>query len=388
MIRNIVVPLDGSQFGEMAAPPALEIARQTGAQLHFVHVLVPLIVADPMMQYSMVEVEGMNEARQYLADMLKRLDVSGLKLAPAAILLDGPVLDAMKTYCSVHKADLVIMATHGRGPFARAIVGSVTNELLREIHVPMLVFPVHGEDAEPATARFRRVLIAIDGTLESEKVLTPAMELAQLSGAESTLLRVIPPQKPVDRTDQPPKVTEFHLGAQHGRTEEAELDRLTGLLRSHKLKAEARMIEHDRPDVAILEEAKRLNCDLIALETHGRSALARLFAGSVTDKVIRGATCPVLVHRAEHQPQKRESAMHSDELVSVFKAPDPVLARIVAADLANEGISCKVTGENQGGFTGVSAIGVEVLVHEDDVDRARKVIRQHEPRPGNEENQP
>lgn len=51
------------------------------------------------------------------------------------------------------------------------------------------------------------------------------------------------------------------------------------------------------PAVAILADADANSIDLIALETRGRSGLARLFLGSVADKVVRGATVPVLLRR-------------------------------------------------------------------------------------------
>jgi hypothetical protein len=70
----------------------------------------------------------------------------------------------------------------------------------------------------------------------------------------------------------------------------------------------------------------------------------------------------------------------TDELVSIYKAPDAVTANIVAADLKSNGIASKVSGENQAAFVGVPVVGVEVLVHADDVDRARKIIRKHEPK--------
>jgi nucleotide-binding universal stress UspA family protein len=61
---------------------------------------------------------------------------------------------------------------------------------------------------------------------------------------------------------------------------------------------QTRVLVHDQPASAILEEAKTHPSDLIALETHGRGGLARFFLGSVADKIVRGATVPVLVHRA------------------------------------------------------------------------------------------
>jgi nucleotide-binding universal stress UspA family protein len=56
----------------------------------------------------------------------------------------------------------------------------------------------------------------------------------------------------------------------------------------------------EQPGVAIIHEAKPPAIDVVALETHGRRGLSRLMLGSVADKVIRGATVPVLVHRPVH----------------------------------------------------------------------------------------
>jgi nucleotide-binding universal stress UspA family protein len=53
-------------------------------------------------------------------------------------------------------------------------------------------------------------------------------------------------------------------------------------------------LEQGDPATAILEIAKETGSDLIALGTHGRTGLGRLLMGSVAEKVVRGATCPVL----------------------------------------------------------------------------------------------
>ena len=62
------------------------------------------------------------------------------------------------------------------------------------------------------------------------------------------------------------------------------------------LKVQTRIAIEEQPGVAILENAKP-PIDMIAIETHGRGGLSRLLLGSVADKVIRGSTLPVLVHR-------------------------------------------------------------------------------------------
>jgi nucleotide-binding universal stress UspA family protein len=68
-------------------------------------------------------------------------------------------------------------------------------------------------------------------------------------------------------------------------------------LREQGLEVRTRVVTEGRPVAAILSEAEAGHCDLIALATHGRRGLSRLFLGSVADKVVRGAAASVLLCR-------------------------------------------------------------------------------------------
>jgi nucleotide-binding universal stress UspA family protein len=67
--------------------------------------------------------------------------------------------------------------------------------------------------------------------------------------------------------------------------------------RGLSVKVQTRVVVRSHIASAILEEAQNEFCDLIALAMHGRTGIKRLLLGSVCDKVLRGATCPVLVYR-------------------------------------------------------------------------------------------
>jgi nucleotide-binding universal stress UspA family protein len=68
-------------------------------------------------------------------------------------------------------------------------------------------------------------------------------------------------------------------------------------LRAQSLRVQTRVVVHMQPAVAILDQCLDLPSSMIALATHGRGGLSRALLGSVADKVIRGATTPVLVYR-------------------------------------------------------------------------------------------
>ena len=63
-------------------------------------------------------------------------------------------------------------------------------------------------------------------------------------------------------------------------------------------------VETGNPAMEIIRVANEINANLIAMSTHGRSGITRWAFGSITDRVLRGATTPVFLVRAREEPQK------------------------------------------------------------------------------------
>jgi nucleotide-binding universal stress UspA family protein len=310
MYRSILVPLDGSPFGEHALPWALRVARQTGAALRLVHAH-----ATPVGSYgetgalydNVVEEFTRRRELAYLRQIQRRVaeQVAG---PVTEVLVEGPVGDGLVAEARTAGADLVIMTTHGRGPLARAWLGSVADELVRRLSVPVLLVRPH--DVRPDLTQdpqVRHILVLLDGSPLAEQILVPAVDFASLTGADISLLRVVRPLVLGGDIDTlPPEMDETmlrQLRTLH-QEEQAEaqryLERIAGRLRDHGLRVIPHVAMHDQPAVAALDEIKRHAIDLVALATHGRSGLPRLFLGSVADKILRGTSVPVLVHRPAH----------------------------------------------------------------------------------------
>jgi nucleotide-binding universal stress UspA family protein len=188
------------------------------------------------------------------------------------------------------------MTTHGRGPVSRFWLGSVADQLVHRLPIPVLLIRTRDEVPPPAVeSEFRNVLVALDGTPTAEEILEPAGELAKLMGCSFTLLRVVP------GVVQHGPTKEAVLEAPVADTLRAEthlyLQRVAASLRDKGIHAQTRIIAHAHPAPAILEEAATGAYDLLALETHARRGLPRLFLGSVADKVVRGSPLPVLINR-------------------------------------------------------------------------------------------
>jgi len=305
MLQSILVPLDGSRFGEQALPLALTLARRAGAKLRIVHKHMPPppIHPDSVLAKDLsLESKSRDQEQGYLDSVVKKLTAAGASSVSSA-LVDGPLVEALCEHVAATKADLVVMTTHGRGPLSRFWLGSVADGLVRRLTTPLLLIrPQEGEGELDLTKEtsLRHFLIPLDGSPHAETILKPALEIGALLGADYTLVRVIEPV-PVVGIDLP--------GYAAGGTDLVLLEKLQALsrdylkgvaerLRGQGATVETRIVLNQLAASAILNEAATRRQDAIALETHGRSGLARLFLGSVADKVLRGATVPILVHRS------------------------------------------------------------------------------------------
>ena len=176
--------------------------------------------------------------------------------------------------------------------------------------MPLLLLRPHGPKP-PLTPEpeLKHILLPLDGTALAEQMLEPAYNLGRLFGADYTLIRVVKPVTPVTYNlegfspsqaaqsvlDQ---IEQIHAGL----CKEAE-GYLDGVARRLRDRAQGkpphirtRVVIEQQPATAVLQEAVA-PIDLIALETHGRRGLSRLFLGSVADKVIRGTSLPILVQK-------------------------------------------------------------------------------------------
>jgi nucleotide-binding universal stress UspA family protein len=303
MYRNLLVPLDGSTFGEHALPFAYSIAQRTGAVLHLAHVHVlndPIYVAGmPVIDADLHSLAREHE-RAYLAQIRERLSSTPeLSITCANLDNGGSVAGTLARYVETSKIDLVVMTTHGRGGLERAWLGSVADALVRCCPVPLLLLrPGEREPDIVQTPQFKHILIPLDGSALAEQILSPALELGGLAQAEYTLLRAV---EPFVLAGYAPLAQASRLDlklTQEGLAEaQRYLDRVAERLRSAVRPSRTRALLTERPAVAILDEARRQDVDLIAMATHGRSGLARLLLGSVADKVLRGARVPVLMAR-------------------------------------------------------------------------------------------
>lgn len=150
------------------------------------------------------------------------------------------------------------------------------------------------------------IMSPIDFSVHSHEALDAATELARSFGSEMCLVHVVPAIPKL-----PSASAFFHEAEYEQQLHEDAATKLNELAAKISAKGvPARTIVGTANDVSmeLLRIAEHNNVDLIVMATHGMTGWRRLAVGSVTDKVVRLATCPVLVLRAQAE---EESAEHS-----------------------------------------------------------------------------
>jgi nucleotide-binding universal stress UspA family protein len=306
VIRSILVPLDGSDFAEHALPLAASLARRTGATLHLVHAHAGVVVEAAMgvMIPDVYDLHDRQDEQAYLNDLGRRL-CEKVPMPVVTALLDGDVVQAVKSYAEREKIELVVMATHARGAFARFWLGSVADDLAHELTQPILLMrPGEGKADLGRETPLKSIVVPLDGSELAERATWPAAELARLFDAELNLVRV---NRPALMAAYLPEGAGAHgLGValeQAGELERKEreeakryLAEVAAMLAVRGVRCRADVTLEDRPAEGILAEAGARHADLIAMETHGRRGLARFFLGSVANEVVRGSEAPVLLY--------------------------------------------------------------------------------------------
>jgi nucleotide-binding universal stress UspA family protein len=283
MFQTLLVPLDRSAFAEHALPLAVSIARRAAARLDLVEVHELYALADPSCgwaPYNAAEDAQWKEKEQLYLTATANWVSAVARVAANTAIVSGEVAEAILEQSWADRADLIVLATHGRGPVNRFFVGSVADAVLRRATAPVLI--VRGGDTQPALipeAVLENLLIPLDGSPLAEQVLPAALELARLMEGRCTLLRVAGP------------------GAAARAEAEAYLEGVSARLRAEGVPIRTRVALARHAAEAILEQVRADGHDLVALATHGRGGASRVLLGSVADRVIRGVSVPVLVYR-------------------------------------------------------------------------------------------
>ena len=180
--------------------------------------------------------------------------------------------DTLSELINDRDIDLVVISTNGRSGMRRLVMGSVTDAVVRGTHRPVLVLP----PGDGEVGDLRRIMVALDGSLEAERSLSATTVLAQASGSEVILAHV-----PVEIGEDADAMGPY-------------LDRVARAVKDRDLEVST-VIGGLEPAESISALATERRADMVVVATHGRGGLQRAVIGSVADAVLRSSEVPVLL---------------------------------------------------------------------------------------------
>jgi nucleotide-binding universal stress UspA family protein len=284
-LAKIVLPVDFSERSLGAARYAKSLARHFDSELTLLHVLTP-----PHYEFGALEIGGSMLSELYVnrsAQVEKELesflaeDLAGLNLR--RVVLEGDPAREIVEFAHSEGAGLIVMPTHGYGPFRQFILGSITAKVLHDADCPVWT-GVHLEDAPPVeNLSFGHILCALDLGVQSCQTLEWAAFMREQFGSKLTVLHVTTGIEHPKEAPDPGWQTDMVKAAR---------EELTRLQKERDTEADL-LIEPGDPAKVVCQVAKEKNADLVVI---GRGSAAGVFGRLRTNAyaIIRQSPCPVV----------------------------------------------------------------------------------------------
>jgi nucleotide-binding universal stress UspA family protein len=215
-----------------------------------------------------------------------------------AIVRHGHAADQILAEIQRLPVDLIVMRTHGRAGIERSILGSVTEQILKQTQVPMILM----RPAQRRVAHVGKVLLAVDGSPGSGGAVTTAAALALRTAASIHVLQVVVPlaMRPMVADTYGISYYDPAWDEDTVAAAKANVHTVVARLRNSGVTAAGETYLAAGVAESVTEAADRHAVDLVVMSTRGLTGTARAVLGSVSDAVVRTAHCPVLlVHRTE-----------------------------------------------------------------------------------------
>jgi nucleotide-binding universal stress UspA family protein len=280
-IQHILFPLDFSAAGTAAIPYVSALATRFQARVTLLSVVPPAWIAPPGIIVSPVGSDP-EALQQTLQAHLEKVTIQGMASPLTRIATVGDPAAKIAEFTRDNRVDLVMLPTHGHGPFRRLLLGSVTSKVLHDVNCP--VWTAAHAEKQHAHDTPRKILCALDGSEKSAAIARWAADLSRQVGASLQLVHVVR------------KISDW-LALQSEQALQEELraearNRIESSLKSGGLDLPLRIAVGEIVET-ITEEARQEGSDLIVL---GRGAIHETLGRLRTHVhgIIQRSPCPVL----------------------------------------------------------------------------------------------
>ena len=298
-IKKILHPTDFSDGAATAFEHALHLARHYEAALHVLHV-APIFGEDPIRRAyeSAADDTSMLQERMDEADAQMRALIEvhphrhvSLRRVLSRGAAAGPVI---LDYARAEAVDLIVMGTHGRRGVRHLLLGSVAEEVAHKASCHIMTVRRQEEPkAEPRP--IQSIGVAIDFSDFAASVLETAKAMAASYGAMLHLVNVL---QPLPLSLSITQKTLYDLVPDIAEQSRARLEELYAATPGPDVPATFHVVE-GQPARAIVALAEERLADLLLIAPRGLTGVERLMLGSVAERVVRTASCPVFIVKTD-----------------------------------------------------------------------------------------
>jgi nucleotide-binding universal stress UspA family protein len=278
--KKILVAVDGSESGRNALLQAFRLAVEEKCWITVTSVIPPFTG-----DLDLTGVKG--DVRASLAKPCEEALHEAERLAEQERALIKTVCEEGETYerivdlADAENCDIIVMGRRGLKKIDRTLVGSVTARVIGHTQRDVLVVP------GGTTLGWGKILVATDGSRFSSIAINKAIDFAKAYGGSLVVVSVV--DVPAEFYAEAPQAAEEMVRKAKEYTAAVRKQAEAAGVRAETYVGEAEAFE------AIVKLAKDEGVNMIVVGSHGRTGLRRLLMGSVTEKVIGHAPCPVLV---------------------------------------------------------------------------------------------
>jgi nucleotide-binding universal stress UspA family protein len=298
-LRNILCPVDFSDFSQSALLYATGLGRRFGARVFVQHTVQPSTVYMGGLDASPAIIDTEVQIRSAREEVRKMLAAAKIDFSAVTLLLNsGNLTSRILETSSKERIDLLVMGSHGHRGFTRLIMGSNTEGMIHASICPVLVVTqaTSGFFDPELGKEFKSLLLATDFSRSSDRALAVALKWAHEFGARVTLLHCVEeiPETTKGITDIFPEYNPYF-----------EKQLAWGWKQIEHLVPESERqglevvceVRHGNPKEEIVRVASEKRADLIVTGARGTGKVAVPW-GSVSSNVARNGSIPVLVVRS------------------------------------------------------------------------------------------
>ncbi|MCP1675239.1 nucleotide-binding universal stress UspA family protein [Natronocella acetinitrilica] len=305
--RTIIVPVDGSRYAAAAVRYGGQLAHALKAPLQLVHVF-------PASPREMLE-RLANRAERIAVSYMKREQFNAMRDASAQrafeaarealpkgqasaeeIIVPGEPASGLIAHAQLNEAPLIIMGRRGLGSFRELLLGSVSERVVHHASCPVTLMSDKGPDALPSV-----LVVPVDGSTQGNRAAVHAASIARITGARIKLVHVYPRS-----SDEIPGIGAGMTGmagiAPEMEKRFADMGREAARIAFEGARAamndKGLKIEEIRDGGSIHEAildaaAEEKDTSAIVMGRRGLSRMKEMLLGSVSQRVLHRAKCPV-----------------------------------------------------------------------------------------------